>query len=164
MHRLVYGTNVPLIGHRNEEYVAALLSVAGAEGVVSPNEQAWLRDRCTVLQLEPKRFASFFDAIGSDGTVQRSALVDTDGTAELGSGAVALAVLFDAVTMASQEGGFTDAKIERSQRVAARFGLDRKLCTEVLDVVREEIRLQASKRTLFGCRSPRSSKGDTVKV
>ena len=50
-------------------------------------------------------------------------------------------------------------EIKREEWVAAV-----RLCTEVLDVVREEIRLQASKRTLFGCRSPRSSKGDTVKV
>ena len=159
LHRLTYGAHVPLVEQRNEQYAASLLAVASADGKVSAAESAWLKDRIKVLELDSSLFSRFFNAIETDGSLRRGSFIGSiDGIAEKaasdhgaqpGQGdAVAIAVLYDAVTMASQQ-GMTEVKRERSRRVAGRLGLSSELCAGVFAIVEQESELRARKSTLF---------------
>ena len=155
LHRLVFGTHVPLIEQRNERYVSSLLAVASAEGRVSLAEKTWLRDRIAVLELDPKLFAMFFDALDSDGSLREDGhfntfdSIESVGTQGGAHSAVARAVLYDAMTMASSQQGMSEVKRERSRRVAARLGLSSEMCSEVFAVVEKESELRKRKRKLF---------------
>ena len=149
LHRLTYGTRVPLVEQRNRQYVASLLAVASAEGTVSQAERAWVQDRCTVLELGQDCFSLFFDAIEPDGSLRTAALKESAAAVEaLPGDAVARAVLYDAVTMAAQH-GMSDVKRERSRRVAAQLGLAADVCAEVFEIVGREIALRKTKSSLF---------------
>lgn len=148
-HRLTYGTPVPLVEQRNEHYVASLLAVASAEGKVSRAERAWLQDRCTVLELGQELFSQFFDAISPDGTLRTTAFHEPEAHGD----SVARAVLYDAVSMASQHGLMSEVKRERSRRVAAQLGLSADLCAEVFDIVATESELRQAKGRLFSTKS-----------
>ena len=152
LNRLTYGTAVPLVAQRNATYIDALLFVAGGEGHVSESEQAWLRDRCTVQQLSSDRFAKFFDAIDKDGNVTKHAACPSQSDLPE---SVAIAVLYDAVTLACVDAcELTDAKKANAHQIAVKLGLESDFCDEIIDIVQVETSLQSEKLSLFGRRDP----------
>jgi len=120
LQRLTYGMAVPRVAQRKDHYVQVLLSVAGAEGVITKLEQEWLRDRCTA-------------------GAKLAHMPET----------VAVAVLLDAVTMASQDAAITEARKARAHEIALQLGLVSEICDEIIDIVLIEKNLQDMKRNLF---------------
>ena len=159
LHRLTYGcASVPLVEQRNQQYAASLLAVASAseDGTVSQAETAWLRDRCRVLELDESLFSQFFGAIGPDGKLieqQSASFADPQLDASTGDSSVARAIIYDAITMGSQDSGdgseMAEAKREKSRQIAQKFGLPADTCEEFFEVVKKEIGLQRVKESFF---------------
>ena len=106
-----------------------------------------------MLGLE-ERAAPFLASIGEGGkldssiTTERGAAIESTGKS-LGGGCVTRAVFYDAITMASQDGGMTDAMVQRAQRLADRLALDSAVSAELMSIADAEVMIQEQKGKLF---------------
>lgn len=106
-----------------------------------------------MLGLE-ERAAPFLASIGEGGklegsiTTERGAAIESAGKS-LGGGCVTCAVFYDAITMASQDGGMTEAMAQRAKRLADRLALDSAVSTELMSIADAEASLHERKGKLF---------------
>lgn len=177
LNRLVYGLYVPNLFTNKDAYAKALLAIVGADGVVSEKEMGWLRDKALILGFHPDRFAvsvsggeggasssssssssfstSFFDVMKAFtfGGSAASAGLPSEVQSLVQNKPTALAILFDAVTMAAQDGLSSDEFSAARDLIAGKgpvqLGLSDEICDEVVRIVQLEIQLREEKRALF---------------
>ena len=141
-HRQLYALpeNAELELDANDNYVFALLTVAGADGL-SKAELRWLEERAIMSGVPSVNIEQYRKFDFSKADVE-------EHLERCGGESVKRAMMYDAITMCSQD-GYSEAERKRALQVAEKLRIDEDVFNNIEDIAATEREMWKKKRAIL---------------